>query len=352
MRVCILVPYAIAADVEQRIAAGERPRMDQLELACKLKAELIDRTLVTRSRSFLVRVGSFVGTPFGLALLAWRRKRDFDLFFVPNEKLGILVAALFKFVKRRPRLAMAIHNISHSTKAFLFRRLQLQDSVDALICLNEYQATFLERNLAVSPRKVFRVHNGAQVDGSFFLPRLKEDNKQTYVLSVGQESRDYATLFEALRNTQIRAKVVSSGIRESSEYRHNVADERLPNVERFEHIPFTELRNLYEGCSFVVVPMRNVDYPAGMTTIMEAMAMGKAVIATYSRGIEEFIEDSVTGFWTEPGNSIALREKMLFLWNNPKVSIQMGQRARESVKSRVDMTRFVGELESILTGLE
>jgi glycosyltransferase involved in cell wall biosynthesis len=153
---------------------------------------------------------------------------------------------------------------------------------------------------------------------------------------------------EALRNSQILAKVVSSGIRESSEYRDNVANERLPNVERVDHIPFTLLRSLYGGCSFVVVPMRNVDYPAGMTTIMEAMAMGKTVIATYSRGIHEFIEDSVTGFWTEPGDPIALREKMLLLWNNPRLARQMGERARESVKRRVDMTRFVDELESIL----
>jgi colanic acid/amylovoran biosynthesis glycosyltransferase len=101
----------------------------------------------------------------------------------------------------------------------------------------------------------------------------------------------------------------------------------------------------------VVVPVRNVDYPAGMTAVMETMAMGKAVIATYSRGIEEYIQDSLTGFRTEPGNLVALREKINFLWNNPHIAQQMGKRARQSVESRVDMTRFVNDLESILTRL-
>ena len=262
------------------------------------------------------------------------------------------MAALFKFVKRRPRIIIVNHYLSNPKKAFLFSRLHLQDSVDALICLNEYQANFLERELAVSPQKVLRVHYGGMVDGSFFLPGVNEGEKQQYLLSVGRESRDYATLFEAVRNSQIRLKVVASGISGSDKYLDKIPVGRLHNVQIFEHISYTELRNLYERCSFVVIPMHNVDYPAGLTAIMEAMAMGKAVIATYSRGIEEFIDDSVNGLWTEPGNPIALREKILFLWNNPQLAQQMGQQARESVKSRVDLTRFVGELESILTGLE
>ena len=351
MRVCLLIGWPIAPNLKQRIAAGEHPRIEVFDLACRLKAEIIDPSVAAQSRSFLVRVGCFFGIPLGLALLAWQRKGDFDLFYVGNEKIGILVAALFKFVKRRPRIVILNHYLSNPKKAFLFSRLQLQNSIDALICLSEYQATFVERELAVSPRKVFRIHYGGMVDGSFFLPRVKEGEKQKYILSVGRESRDYDTLFQALRDSSVRAKIVSSGISGCRNDRHKISDGRLPNVEIVEYVPYPELRKLYERCSFVVIPMRNVDYPAGMTAIMEAMAMGKAVIATYSRGIEEFIEDSITGFWTEPGNPIALREKVLRLWNNPKLASEMGKRARESVKSRVDLTRFVEELESILTGL-
>jgi glycosyltransferase involved in cell wall biosynthesis len=352
VRICLLIGWPITPDLKQRIAAGEHPNMEVFDLACKLKAEIIDTNLATQSRSFLVRVGYFFGQPLGLALLAWQRRGDFDLFYVGSEKIGILVAALFKFVNRRPRLIILNHYLSNPKKAFLFSRLRLQNTVDALICLNEYQATFLERDLAVSPRKVVRVQYGAMVDGAFFLPRVQEGDKQQYVLSVGRENRDYATLFEALRNSQMRAKIVASGMRDSRAYRNTIADGRLHNVETLEHISYTELRNLYGDCAFVAIPMHNVDYPAGMTAIMEAMAMGKAVIATYSRGIEEFIDNAVTGFWTEPGNPIALREKMLFLWNNPKLTIEMGKRARESVQSRVDLIRFVEELESILTSLE
>jgi len=40
------------------------------------------------------------------------------------------------------------------------------------------------------------------------------------------------------------------------------------------------LRDLYARARFVVVPLRDVDFDAGVTTITEAMAMGKAVVST------------------------------------------------------------------------
>jgi glycosyltransferase involved in cell wall biosynthesis len=323
--------------------------MDVLDLARRLKAEIMDYNAAAESASFLVRAGRFLGKPFAVALLAWQRRKDFDLFYFGSEAAGLLVAALFKFVNSRPRLVIGNHHLSQSKKAFLFRHLRLQNTIDAFVCLNEYQATFLEKKLAVSPPKVFRVHYGALVDGSFFRPEGEGVNgKAQYVLSVGRESRDYHTLFEALIRSNIPAKIVSSGMRDINEYSNDIASGMLHNVEKFDHISYAELRNLYNGCAFVVIPLHNVDYPAGITAVMEAMAMGKAVIATYSRGIHEFIDDAVTGFWVEPGNPRALQEKMLLLWNNPALAREIGIRARESAKRRVDLTRYLDEIVSIV----
>jgi glycosyltransferase involved in cell wall biosynthesis len=44
------------------------------------------------------------------------------------------------------------------------------------------------------------------------------------------------------------------------------------------------LRDLYSQSRFVVVPLHEVDFDAGVTTLTEAMAMGKAVIVTRTRG--------------------------------------------------------------------
>ena len=44
------------------------------------------------------------------------------------------------------------------------------------------------------------------------------------------------------------------------------------------------LRQLYADSAFVVVPLEVTDFQAGITTILEAMSMGKAVICTRTPG--------------------------------------------------------------------
>ena len=111
---------------------------------------------------------------------------------------------------------------------------------------------------------------------------------------------------------------------------------------------YSEIQQIIKRAKVCIFPSMAETF--GLVTA-ESMAMGKAVIATCSRGIEEFIEDSVTGFWVPPANPMLLRSKILLLWENPRLAKEMGSRARASVRSRVDMNRLVNELASIVTGV-
>lgn len=353
MRVGLLIAYSVGPDLEDQVAAGVHPRSEVLELAKVLNAEIIDGNNIPCSRSPLVRFASRFSLPLALAIEAWRRKAEFDVFYTGNEKVGILTAALIRFGRHRPRLVVTNHNLSNSSKALLFRLFGLRNAVDALICLNEYQADFALKRLSVRPQNIHRVQFGGNIDGRFFSspvePPEYDDNREKFILSVGREGRDYQTLFSALRSSPLRARIIASGISGLPRDETSIQGSGLENVEVMHKISYGDLRRAYETCAFAVIPLHNVDYPAGVTTLMEAMSMGKTVVATYSRGIEEFLEDSVTGFWIEPRNSAMLLEKLLLLWNDPLLAARMGARARESVRHRSDLTRFVKELESIIT---
>jgi glycosyltransferase involved in cell wall biosynthesis len=82
-----------------------------------------------------------------------------------------------------------------------------------------------------------------------------------------------------------------------------------------------------------VIPLQDFLPPAGTTVILEAMAMGKAVIATKNAGTVDFIVDGKNGFLMEPGDVITLREKVIFLLNNINEVQRIGYNARESAKS-------------------
>ena len=58
--------------------------------------------------------------------------------------------------------------------------------------------------------------------------------------------------------------------------------------------------SLYARSAIVVVPLADVDFQAGVTTILEAMAMGKPVIVTHSKGQTDVVEDRRIGDARQP----------------------------------------------------
>ena len=59
-----------------------------------------------------------------------------------------------------------------------------------------------------------------------------------------------------------------------SRHESNADDGPLPSNVEVNSLDYAALRDLYAASRFVVVPLVNVDNQAGITTILEAMAMG------------------------------------------------------------------------------
>ena len=71
-------------------------------------------------------------------------------------------------------------------------------------------------------------------------------------------------------------------------------------------------------------------------SIMEALAMEKAVIATKVGGIPDLIKDGDTGFLVEPHNSEALALKIKELLNNKELREKLGKAGREWVSKNFE----------------
>jgi glycosyltransferase involved in cell wall biosynthesis len=84
---------------------------------------------------------------------------------------------------------------------------------------------------------------------------------------------------------------------------------------------------------------------------LEAMAMGKPVVAYSSGGLREIIENKKTGLLVAKGNLRALIEAVEYLINNPEEAYKIGLRARDRVRSVFTADRMIIEYEKILTNI-
>lgn len=87
-----------------------------------------------------------------------------------------------------------------------------------------------------------------------------------------------------------------------------------------------------------------VDCPISM---LEAMALGKPVIATRVGGIPEIIEHQKSGLLVNPNDSSGLSEAILYMLENREESERMGVEGLKIISERFKREFVVGELEGI-----
>ena len=146
-----------------------------------------------------------------------------------------------------------------------------------------------------------------------------------YVLSAGRTLRDNATLLEAARRFRWPLVWVAG--------RGDAAGGALPeNVRMMREIPLEEHLRLMEGANAVVVPLLPAERSTGQVVVLEAMAMGKPVVATRLAGTEDLIEDGRTGLLVEAGNAAALAAAVDRVMGDAEYARKLGRAALEEIR--------------------
>jgi len=199
-----------------------------------------------------------------------------------------------------PRWLRTLHLLRHTLR------------VDGWISVTAHQVALLRGVLGPETR-VTAVSQG--VDTSFYDPVLAEPLQgEPYVLCVGAEMRNYPLLFDAVRGLDVPVVIkASSAWMKSTRQRLATPPQNVEMLDR--RLSYVELRSLYAGARLVIVPLYDTPQAAGITTILEAMAMHKCVLATASAGLPDVLEDGATGRIVA-GEAAALRDALQELWED------------------------------------
>jgi glycosyltransferase involved in cell wall biosynthesis len=82
------------------------------------------------------------------------------------------------------------------------------------------------------------------------------------------------------------------------------------------------------------------------SSIIQAMAMGKPVVASNTGGIPELVKDNETGLLFEPKNPEALAQAVLKLAEDETRRLKMGSLGRKRVLESFTLDRMIDEIES------
>jgi glycosyltransferase involved in cell wall biosynthesis len=103
------------------------------------------------------------------------------------------------------------------------------------------------------------------------------------------------------------------------------------------------LREFYRNAAVVVVPLVNVDFPAGITALLEAQACGRPVVVSASKGILDALEPG--SVVVVPCNDpAALRTAVLQLIERPGDAARLAERGREGVLRDRTLAKWVSRI--------
>jgi glycosyltransferase involved in cell wall biosynthesis len=167
---------------------------------------------------------------------------------------------------------------------------------------------------------------------------------------VGLEFRDYPTLIEAVRDLPVT--VIIAAASPWSKRSDTTANQTLPEnviVQRFSQY---ELRDVYAASRFMVMPLYEVPFQAGVTAILEAMAMEKAIICSRTSGQTDIVIESESGHYVPPGDVPALRSAIQDLLDHPEEAERLGQQGRRQVEQAFSLKHYVARLSRYVHGEE
>jgi glycosyltransferase involved in cell wall biosynthesis len=100
----------------------------------------------------------------------------------------------------------------------------------------------------------------------------------------------------------------------------------------------------YALCDAVVLTSASEGTPV---TIIEALAAGRAVVATKVGGVPDVVDEGETGYLVPPGDTQALADRLEILARDPDRSAEMGRIGRERVLRRYAVERLVEDVDAL-----
>jgi len=275
--------------------------------------------------------------------------RDYDAIVSTSEPVLMMLALRKRDAQAGARLVLILmgaeKRIQRSAVPPLTRRFLRWGlgRMDAVIVLGRGEQDYLRAERLIVPERVHLVPFG--VDTRFWTPGPAGDAGS--ILAVGNDDgRDYRLLLEAIGTHPLRLHTrlpvdtrLAPGVTVTGGSWHDAA------------LSDEELRDLYRASRFVVVPLRESSQPQGQSVTLQAMACGKAVVVSRTRGLwnTDVMRHGENCHLVPSGDLGALRQAIDDLAADPAYAARLGAAARRTVEQHFTSDAMAERIAAIVT---
>lgn len=262
-----------------------------------------------------------------------------------------------------PRVIATVHNSlfdydvgSLRTRLYVGAERLTSPLAHRVVAVSRAVARDLVMRYRFPAEKVVTIQNG--IDADAVAPRrsraevvaelgVKPDDRLIGIAARMTRQKGHDVLLEALRLLaprvpRLRCVLIGDGPLEADVRRHaaalGVADRCVFTGAR------ADVPDLLAALDVVVLSSRSEGLPF---VLLEAMAVGRPVVATAVGGNAEAVEDCVTGLLVPSENPPALAAALASLLERPEEARAMGVRGGRRVREHFGLGRMIAELEAL-----
>ena len=216
--------------------------------------------------------------------------------------------------------------------------------MDHMIFFSEKLIRDSIKSAKADPARMSMVHWGADLA---FYDSLRPDGESPCpFISTGKELRDYKTLTEAFNHTgealTLYTQKEQKGTFTNLELRENIS---LNFGERL--MPY-ELSLLVAQSECVCICCKPSNYTVGLTTVVEAMALGKPILCTRNLQMPMDLEAEGCGIWLEPYDREGWERAIRYITGHPEEAREMGRRGRLLAEKYYNVEQCAREVTPLL----
>ncbi len=210
----------------------------------------------------------------------------------------------------------------------------------------------------LNPDKIITIHNGIsntkydgqEAEGDLLRKKynITEDEFVIGILAALRPEKRHDVFIEAAKIISdkiqnVRFMVVGEGYEETAKNidrlleKYNLKDKFVLTGKLTNVIPALSAFNISILCS---------DSEGMSNTMLESIAMGKAVVATAVGGNIEVIENNINGILVAPGSPDEIAAAVLDLYQDQEKRLKIQAQARKTAREKFEITRIIKQLEA------